>query len=217
MEKSRNSLSDSPLHRPYGRKIVPAGLKAIPNQVFFMTLYQASDTDGEVLPVVDATDHVVGSAPRRRVHMEKLLHRAVHVVVEDGAGNLLLQHRSATKDSFPGWWDVSVGGHVDFGEDYDRAAAREISEELGITAPLREVARRPASAESGWEFIRIYTCQSRGPFHFPASEIQGTRWISVKELLLHGHSNPTPEDWRITPSGLITIHLWAKACGKATP
>lgn len=172
--------------------------------------YHRSATDEELLPVVDEGDRVIGTAPRRRVHLEGLRHRAVHIVVCDGRGRVLLQHRSPRKDSFPGWWDISVGGHVDPGEQYDEAARRELAEELGITAPIREVARRGASAESSWEFIRIYTCESAGPFHPPPGEIAGLRWEPADELLAHAHSNPSPQRWRLTPSGLASLRLWAR-------
>ncbi|MCC5877864.1 MAG: NUDIX domain-containing protein [Candidatus Sumerlaeia bacterium] len=178
-----------------------------------MTHYLPSSTDDDLLPVVDEKDQLVGEAPRRRVHMEKLRHRAVHVVVEDGHGKVLLQLRSRGKDSFPLWWDISVGGHVDSGEDYLTAARREIGEELGISGELREVARRDAAPDSGWEFVRIYTCQSTGPFAPPPDEIEDTRWVDAAELMANGHSSPEPESWRITPSGLISLRLWAEATG----
>lgn len=178
-----------------------------------MTEYIPSSTDDDLLPVVDEEDRLVGEVPRRRVHLEKLRHRAVHVVVEDGRGRVLLQLRSGGKDSYPHWWDISVGGHVDPGEDYLTAAKREIQEELGIHADLLEVARREATPESGWEFIRIYTCRSNGPFSPPPEEIEDTRWVDAKELMEHAHSQPEPETWRVTPSGLISLRLWAEATG----
>lgn len=178
-----------------------------------MTHYLPSSTDDDLLPVVDELDRVVGEAPRRQVHIGKLRHRAVHVVVEDGKGRVLLQLRSRNKDSYPLWWDISVGGHVDVGEEYNEAANREIVEELGIVGELREVARREAGPDSGWEFIRIYTCRHSGPFHSPAGEIEETKWVAVSELLEKAHSQPEPETWRVTPSGLISLRLWATATG----
>lgn len=178
-----------------------------------MTDYHRSPNDDDLLPIVDGEDRVVGTAPRRRVHLEGLLHRAVHIVVTDGRGRILLQHRSAEKDSYPGWWDISVGGHVDPGEEYAGAARRELEEELGIRAALEEVGRRPASAESGWEFIRVFSCRSQGPFNPPPGEISDLRWEHARDLLDHAHANPSPEQWRLTPSGLTSIRLWARNTG----
>ena len=170
--------------------------------------YHRSSTDEDLLPVVDEHDRVVGTATRREVHARGLRHRAVHIVVRNSAGRILLQERGPGKDSFPGWWDVSVGGHVDPEEDYTEAAAREAEEELGIRgAPLREVAHRPPEAISGQEFVRIYDCLYDGPVSPPPEEIASVRWEDPEELLRPGSS----EGRRVTPSGLESIRYWAEA------
>lgn len=174
--------------------------------------YHPSSTDEDLLPVVDEHDRVTGSAPRREVHECGLRHRAVHIVVRNGMGELLLQERGRGKDSYPGWWDVSVGGHVDAGEDYNDAAVREAGEELGIArAPVTEVARRPPSGVSGNEFIRIYDCLYDGPLAPPPGEIESVRWVRVEELLHEARPDHPEPRWRITPSGLESIRLWAAA------
>ena len=86
----------------------------------------------EFFDVVDGRDTVVGRAARREVHARGLLHRAVHILVFDGAGRVFLQKRSMKKDIAPGLWDSSCSGHVDAGENYDAAAVRELAEELGL-------------------------------------------------------------------------------------
>lgn len=177
-------------------------------------IYHPSSTDADLLPVVDENDVVVGSATRGEVHRRKLRHRAVHIVVLDAAGAVILQKRSAKKDSHPGWWDVSVGGHVDVGEEYHAAAVRELREELGIeNAPIREVARRDAAPESGWEFVRIYECVWTGPPPpFNRDEIDALKHWPARDLIAEAHSEPDSNpDTRITSSGLASIRLWHQA------
>src|SRR5450432_650127 len=84
----------------------------------------------EWFDVVNARDEVIGRELRRNVHARGLWHRAVHVLVFDGAGHVFLQKRSMLKDLSPGLWDSSCSGHVDSGEDYDLAAVRELGEEI---------------------------------------------------------------------------------------
>lgn len=138
----------------------------------------------EWFDVVDEQDRVIGAAPRREVHARGLRHRAVHVLVFDGAGRIVLQRRAPTKDLFPNVWDSSASGHVDRSEDYDPCAARELREELGITpaaAPAR-MARIEACAQTGWEFVWAYQCRHDGPVQPAASEISEVAWFTPAEV-----------------------------------
>jgi isopentenyldiphosphate isomerase len=52
---------------------------------------------------------------RKSVHEARLWHRSVHVWVFDKERNMvLLQKRTAEKDTFPSFWDISAAGHVGF-------------------------------------------------------------------------------------------------------
>ena len=126
----------------------------------------------ELFAVVDANDNVTGAAPRAEVHANNLLHRAVHILLFNDAGELYLQKRSPLKDRHPLVWDSSAAGHVDAGEDYDVAAARELAEELGVACPLERVAKLPASERTGQEFIWLYEGKHNGPFELAKNEIE---------------------------------------------
>jgi 16S rRNA (adenine1518-N6/adenine1519-N6)-dimethyltransferase len=138
---------------------------------------------GEIFDVVDAHDQLTGTAPRGHVHANNLLHRAVHVLVFNHRGDLLLQQRSRLKDVHPGLWDSSVSGHLDAGEDYPNAARRELDEEMGIrNVTPTEIARLAATAATGWEHVRVYHARYDGPVHFPCAEVQAALWLPVAEL-----------------------------------
>ena len=102
------------------------------------TADRPSDTivrkDDEMLPVVDENGLVFGMARRSYVHSgSKLLHPVVHIHILNHMGEFYLQKRAAGKDSYPGYWDSSVGGHVGFGESVAEALLREAQEELRLS------------------------------------------------------------------------------------
>ncbi len=129
---------------------------------------------GERFDVVDDGDLVIGQAARAEVHARAWKHRAVYLLLRNAHGEVFLQRRSPWKDQAAGRWGSSAAGHVDAGEDYDEAVRREIGEELGVEAKdcrLEIVANLPPSAETGWEFVRLYRGRHDGPFRWPAAEV----------------------------------------------
>lgn len=97
--------------------------------------------DQEQIWHVDEHDNPIGPIGRDDSRRTGARYRIVRVSVEDINGNVLLQKRVNTKKTYPGCWDTSAGGNISYGESYDDAAARELSEEVGIKdVDLQEVA-----------------------------------------------------------------------------
>ncbi len=160
--------------------------------------------DGEWFDVVDARNRVTGRETRRTVHVNKLRHRAVHLFVFNSLGELFLQKRSPWKDHFPGRWDSSASGHVDSGDDYPAAAERELREELGITASVREIGRIDACEETGQEFLRLYTAEHEGPFRLAPAEIESGLFFPI--AVVHRWIRNRPEDF--APGFLACLRVW---------
>ena len=86
------------------------------------------------VPLVDEKGMIVGKATRKQVHSGPgMLHPVVHMHIVNSKGEVYLQKRAMHKDTQPGKWDTSVGGHVDLGETIEQALLRETAEELNIT------------------------------------------------------------------------------------
>lgn len=138
----------------------------------------------DLFDVVDEQDRVLRQATRREVHARGWLHRAVHILAFNRVGEVFLQKRSMKKDMFPGLWDSSCSGHLDAGEDYDRAAWRELKEEIGLnlcTPPPRWF-RVEACTATGHEFVWVYRLEHEGPFTLCPEEISGGGWFAPAEL-----------------------------------
>ena len=137
----------------------------------------------ELVDVVDALDRVVRQATRAEMRRDNLLHRAVYIIVRDSAGRLFIHRRTDSKDVYPGYWDVTVGGVVAAGEDYATAARRELAEEIGVVATTTLVTLFPvryaddATQLNGMAFLARYD----GPVVLQADEIAFGEFVPVAE------------------------------------
>lgn len=141
----------------------------------------------ELLTHVTDDDEIIGPVERHRVHGNpEFVHRTAHVfVLHPREGTLLLQKRAAGKDTHPGKWDVSVGGHVGFGQSYLEAAMRETREELGLDVSPAALEflhhfryRDPRESEN----VATWICLHPGPFLPEAAEIEALRFWSRTEI-----------------------------------
>ncbi|MFF1396230.1 NUDIX hydrolase [Streptomyces sp. NPDC058287] len=136
----------------------------------------------ELVDRVDEQDRVLGTVDRGAAVREGWLHRVATVVCRDPAGRILVHRRAPHVSRFPGRYNWLIGGGVNAGESYEAAAARELAEELGVTAPVR--------------FVFKYLCRGEiGPY-----------WLGVHEAVVDGPVVPLPSeivwhDW-LTEAGL---------------
>jgi isopentenyldiphosphate isomerase len=137
----------------------------------------------EILEVVDRAGNPLGVAPRSVIHGNpSLIHKVVHILVFNNAGELLLQKRSMNKDVAPGKWDTSVGGHVSPAEDTTSAAVREMKEELGIDAGITFLYSYIYSNCHETELVFTYSCTYNGQFAFNAEEIDEVKFWNMEEI-----------------------------------
>lgn len=138
----------------------------------------------ELFDIVDDDDRVIGTARRDQCHGDPgLVHRAVHVLVINAKGDMLLQKRSTLKDIQPGKWDTSVGGHLEPGESYRDAALREMVEELRLRGlPLtflyRSRIRNRVESENIATFLTCYD----GTVAWNRQEIDAVRYWPADEI-----------------------------------
>ena len=157
----------------------------------------------ELVDVVDENDRVLRQAIRKEIRQRNLRHRAVYILVFNARGQLFIHRRSPTKDIFPGYWDVAVGGVVAAGEDYDNAAARELHEELGVrSVSLRRLFSMRYEDPSNQVYGMVYSCACEGGFTLQASEILSGEWMDLDVLLERTQHAP------FCPDGLEALRLY---------
>jgi isopentenyl-diphosphate Delta-isomerase len=69
---------------------------------------------------------------RDEVHRDGDWHKSVHIWILNSNNELLIQRRSAKKDTHPNEWDISVAGHLSAGEASITGALKETKEEIGL-------------------------------------------------------------------------------------
>ncbi len=168
-------------------------------------------TKTERFPIVDKNDRILGYASRSQVHGNNLLHRAVHILIFDEAGDVYLQQRSRWKDRHheagdvylqqrsrwkdrhPLKWDSSAAGHVAAAESYDETARRELKEELGVSVPLQKFLKLPAAQRTDHEFIWLYRGVVSGELVPDKCEIE--RGTFLAPAVVDGWTSARPEDF----------------------
>ena len=90
----------------------------------------------EFLDVVNENDEVMDRASKREVYEKLLTHRIVHILIFNDKGEMALQLQSKYKSFCPNHWCTAAAGHVLSGESYEKAALRELEEEIGVKTTI---------------------------------------------------------------------------------
>ncbi|MFC1632743.1 NUDIX domain-containing protein [Patescibacteria group bacterium] len=148
--------------------------------------------------------------PRSVVHERKLWHRGAIVYLfrnTDSDIEILIHHRSTTKDVSPDKLAPGFGGHVEAGETYDEAIIEELQEELGLKLTLSELTKGSITKENvSHEFFQHYFLEYNeklGKIKPEPNEIQSTEWMSQKDII--ESIEQTPEKWTRTSVNLVNI------------
>lgn len=102
-----------------------------------------TDPQDERFDVLDPDGRPTGVSKRRGdIHRDGDWHGALHIWVggigADGVSFVLFQRRSLTKDTWPGYLDTTIGGHLRSGETLDETV-REAEEEIGLAVGLADL------------------------------------------------------------------------------
>lgn len=96
--------------------------------------------NNEYFDVLDENGNKTGKQKlREEVHKDGNWHKAVHIWIINNEGEILLQRRCSTKDSYPNMLDISCAGHLSSGEDSLTGAIRELKEELNLDVNIEEL------------------------------------------------------------------------------
>jgi len=137
---------------------------------------------GELVEIVDLDERVVEIVSRAEMRRRNLAHRATYVMVFDSHGALLAHQRASWKDIWPSRWDLAFGGVCAVGEAWADAASRELVEEAGVVAPLRELSNVVFESDETRVVGRLYETTHDGPFEFADGEVVDHCWVTLTDL-----------------------------------
>lgn len=148
--------------------------------------------ESSLVELVTPAGSAIGSATVADAHQAPgTLHRAFSVLLVAPDGQTLVQQRAAVKTRFPLRWANSCCGHPAPGETVVAAAARRLSEELGVTGvPLSEAgvylyrAADPSTGRVEHEYDHVVV--GRVPASLALApdpaEVAAVRWVSAESL-----------------------------------
>ena len=144
----------------------------------------------ETVVLVDAENNVIGTAAKRDIHHSSTpLHRGFSVFIFDSRGRLLLQQRALSKRTWPGVWSNSCCGHPNLNEPSERAAARRLEYELGLTGidlscilpDFRYRAEKDGIVEN--EICPVFIGFTENDPRPNPAEVEATRWVDWQEFV----------------------------------
>lgn len=104
---------------------------------------------------------------------------------KDGELEFLWQKRSNEVSRYPGFYDISAGGHINLGESLTEAAVRETYEEIGARITENElefVTMRPFNKNRfAWVYCVDFT-NKKEDFKFNDREVSEIKWVKYSEM-----------------------------------
>jgi isopentenyldiphosphate isomerase len=137
----------------------------------------------ELVDVIDDAGATVGVVTRREMRERRLPHRCTYVLVFNSCGELFIHLRTPTKDVFPSYWDVCIGGVLSAGESFDVGARREIREELGVDAMAQSLFPFWYRGAESFAHGMVYRLDHDGPFRLQVEEIVRGEFARVDEVI----------------------------------
>jgi isopentenyldiphosphate isomerase len=159
---------------------------------------------------------------KSEAHRRGLWHRCIHCWifgVDAGSGEpyLLVQRRAATKDTWPGYVDLTAGGHLATGEE-TLDGLREVEEELGLrVGPDRLVPLGTRRAEQripeGFdrEFQDVFLVRDDTPpgdLRLQREEVEAVLGIGLDDAEALGAAGSAPaREYRDGEASEVQVHI----------
>jgi isopentenyl-diphosphate delta-isomerase len=157
-------------------------LKSITNYNLAINIKLRLEMCSEFFDVVDEDDNVIGKASRDQCHKRELIHRSVMFFIFDDKNRILVTKRTKTKDFFPGYWSIVLGGHVHSGETYYEAVIREIEEEANLKVNPFFISSFKKRIPEEKENVKVYGVVVKEKITLNKKELERGEFLKLVEL-----------------------------------
>lgn len=155
----------------------------------------------EIFDITDDNGIPTGkTVTRAKAHAEGIPHRTAHIWIvrkKDDTYQVLLQKRSAEKESFPSMYDTSSAGHIQAGDEPLESAQRELFEELGIKAEEKDLSfagtfhikyamqfHGKLFNDNEIAFVYVYERKvDESKLVLQTEEVEEVKWFDVEEVI----------------------------------
>ena len=150
--------------------------------------------------LVNEQDEAIGSMPKMEAHEKAVLHRAFSVFILNDKNEVMLQQRAAHKYHSPLLWTNTCCSHQRLGESNIQAGTRRLQEEMGFTAPLKELFHfiYKAPFDNGLtehELDHVMIGYYPGEPTINPEEVEHWKWLSIDAI--HDSIAQSPEEYTV--------------------
>jgi isopentenyldiphosphate isomerase len=143
--------------------------------------------ENELLYLVDENDNVLGSQPRAFDAKGNWRNfRVINAFIQNSKGELWIPRRAAHKKLFPLALDVSIGGHVTYGESYEEALLKEAAEEVNLdlkAIPYELLGYLNPHQHDLSAFMKVYLIKSDEVPNYNKEDFVEHFWLKPEEIL----------------------------------
>jgi len=146
---------------------------------------------------------------KSEAHKKGLWHASTQIWIYTPDGKILIQKRTANKDTYPNLWDISVAGHLSAGDTPESASLREIEEEIGLIISAKALhflktvknSKQPSKTIIDNEFNHLFLCCN--DIKIEELKLQTEEVADVKLLLIDEFKNQLKNNYsEFVPHGM---------------
>ncbi len=149
--------------------------------------------DDELIEEIDWCGNIVGVHPKNLLKKKMFPHKVSLIIPRTKDNKFILSKRAKDQEPWPDTWVCAVGGKVAAEESFEKAALREMKEEIGVVCELEEVGKFSYDDKNYKAIFQIYTTKKEldiDLLRLNPEEIQFSKAFSLDEIQKSVEQNP---------------------------